>query len=126
MLWERLQMVAANHGTVRAWTKEVAPFWKQIGLAAPDAGALAKLPPTWSNHPGEWLTIKFREDVEEVLSLDKEFEMFKQTAQQQSEAALNQARLLKTIATIVAIIFAVVVIVGLIYMVRHNAASSSH
>jgi hypothetical protein len=123
MLWERLQMVATNHGTVRAWTKEIAPFWKQIGLAEPDAETLAKLPVFSSNEqPGKWLTIKLREDIEEVLSLDKEFELFKQSAEQQSQAAFNQAKMLKTIATIAAIILAIVVVAGSIYMMRNNFA----
>ena len=123
MLWERLQMVAANHGIVRAWTKEVAPFWKQTGLAEPDAETLTKLPAFASEEPGKWFTIKLREDIEEVLSLDKEFELFKQSTAQQSQTALNQAKLLKTIATISAIILAVAVLVAVIFMLRNNAAS---
>lgn len=123
MLWERLQMVATNHGIVRAWTKEIAPFWKQTGLAEPDADTLSKLPAFSSNEvPGKWFTIKLREDVEEVLSLDKEFELFKQSAQQQSEAAMNQAKTLKTIATIAAIILAIIVVVGSIYLMKNNIA----
>jgi len=125
MLMERLEMVAANNGTVRAWTKEVAPFWKQAGMLAPDAEALGKLPPAWSNHPGEWLTIKLREDVEEVLSMDKEFELFKQSAAQQSEIAINQAKTLKTIATIAAVILAIIVLVGSIYMMKNNISLPS-
>lgn len=120
MLWERVQTVATNHGTVRAWTKEIAPFWKQIGLAEPDADALAKLPQFASEQPGKWLTIKLREDVEEILSLDKEFELFKQSAEQQSQVALNQAKTLKTFATIAAVILAVVVIIASIYMMRQS------
>ena len=122
MLWERLQMVATNHGTVRVWTKEIAPFWKQIGLVEPDADTLTKLPLFANDQPGKWLTIKLREDVEELLSVDKEFELFKQTAAQQSQAALNQAKILKTIATVLAIILAVGVIVGAVYVLRNNAA----
>ena len=121
MLWERLQMVATNHGTVRVWTKEIAPFWKQIGLAEPDAETLAKLPVFSSNElPGKWLTIKLREDVEELLSLDKEFELFKQSAEQESQAALSQAKTLKTIATVAAIILGILVIVVSLYMLRKS------
>lgn len=120
MLWERLQTVATNHGTVRAWTKEIAPFWKQIGLAEPDAETLAKLPVFSSDQPGKWLTIKLREDIEEVLSLDKEFELFKQSAEQQSLAALSQAKILKTVATALAVILAIVVVVAVVYMMSHQ------
>jgi N-acetylglutamate synthase-like GNAT family acetyltransferase len=119
MLWERLQMLSANHGIVRVWTKENAPFWSQQ-LNRPDADALAKLPATWAALPGEWLTLKLREDVEEVLSLDKEFEMFKQSAEQESQAAMGQAKILKNVATVAAIILALVVVAGAIYMLRQN------
>jgi len=125
LLLERLQAVATNHGTVRVWTKEVAPFWKQIDLVPPDAEALAKLPPAWGDLPGDWLTLKLREDVEEVLSLDKEFELFKHSAEQQSQAALKQAKFLKTLATVTAVILAVIVLVGVIYMMRNNFALPS-
>lgn len=122
MLWERLQMVSANHGTVRVWTKELAPFWKQLGLTAPDAETLGKLPPAWSNDRGEWLTLKLREDVEEMLSMDKEFELFKQSAAQQSHEAIAQAKTLKTIATVVAVVLALVVLGASIYMMKNNLA----
>lgn len=126
MLWERLQMVAANHGTVRVWTKEVAPFWKQIGLAAPDAETLAKLPPAWSDHPGDWLVLKLREDVEEILSMDKEFELFKQSSAQQSQVAISQAKTLKTLATAAAVLLGLVVVVALVLMLKNNFAPSAH
>jgi len=43
LLWERLQAVATNHGLVRLWTREAAPFWSHCGLlpAAPEALARA-------------------------------------------------------------------------------------
>src|SRR5580765_4052452 len=31
-LWERLHSVATNHGLVRLWTAEEAPFWSRCGL----------------------------------------------------------------------------------------------
>src|SRR5262245_23646061 len=32
-LWERVQMIAKNHGLVRLWTQLNAPFWSQNGFA---------------------------------------------------------------------------------------------
>lgn len=126
LLWERLQMLAANHGTVRAWTKETTPFWRQAGLAKPDADALAKLPPAWAALPGDWLALKLREDVEEILSTDKEFELFKQSAKRESEAALGQARVLKTIATVGAIILGIAVLIASVMLVLHKTPTSPH
>ncbi|MEY4387561.1 MAG: hypothetical protein RLY20_2844 [Verrucomicrobiota bacterium] len=123
IIWERLKMVAANHGIVRAWTREPAPFWLQIGLTRPDEEAMTKFPPTWNDYPGDLLVIKLREDVEEVLSADKEFEMFKQSERARSEAALSAAKGLQKAAAIAALILAVAVIIGLIYMNRANLAA---
>ena len=76
LLWERMQSVATNHGLTRFWTQEKAPFWNYCGLVKPDEAALAKLPPVWKNVPGEWLTLKLRDDVEALISADQEFAAF--------------------------------------------------
>jgi hypothetical protein len=110
LLWERLKMLAANHGTVRVWSKETAPFWSHEALGKPDAGAMEKLPPDWKDLPGDWLTIKLREDVEEVLSLDKEFALFAEAERERSRGALRQAKMLKTIATVCALILGLAVL----------------
>lgn len=120
LLWERLKMVAANHGTVRAWTRETAPFWPQIGLAKPDEESLTKLPLVWKDQPGELLVLKLREDVEEVLSADKEFEMFKQSERARSESALGTAKTMQKVATALALLLGAAVVIALIYMNRDN------
>ena len=112
LLWERLKMLAANHGTVRVWSREDSRFWTQETLTKPDAEALEKLPATWVIQSADWHTLKLREDVEEVLSLDKEFAMFAEAERERSRSALNQAKVLKTIATVIALILGVVVLVG--------------
>jgi N-acetylglutamate synthase-like GNAT family acetyltransferase len=120
LLWERLKMLAANHGTVRVWSKEDSRFWAQETLTKPDADALEKLPANWAAQPGEWRTLKLREDVEEVLSLDKEFAMFAEAERERSRSALNQAKLLKTIATVIALILGLIVLVGVGLMLMHK------
>jgi hypothetical protein len=118
LLWERLLTVAANHGTVRVWSKENAPFWSRNILSRPDDEALAKLPPVWKEMPGEWRTLKLREDVEEVLSLDKEFALFTEAERERSRGALNQAKVLKTVATVAAVILGILVLIGSIAALR--------
>jgi N-acetylglutamate synthase-like GNAT family acetyltransferase len=120
LLWERLKMLAANHGTVRVWSQEDSRFWAQETLTKPDADALEKLPANWAAQPGDWHTLKLREDVEEVLSLDKEFAMFAEAERERSRSALNQAKVLKTIATVIALILGLVVLVGVGLMLMHK------
>jgi hypothetical protein len=126
MLWERLQTVAANHGIIRVWSQEQSPFWSRNILSPPDAGTLAKLPPEWQTLPGEWLTIKLREDVDEVLSLDKEFAVFAAAERQHSKNILGQAKVMKTAATVVALILGVAVLIGVIYMLLKGPFGSAH
>lgn len=120
LLWERLKMLAANHGTVRVWSKEDSRFWTQEALAKPDAEALEKLPAQWAAQPGGWHTLKLREDVEEVLSLDKEFALFAEAERERSRSALSQAKILKTIATVIALILGLVVLVGVGLMLMNK------
>jgi N-acetylglutamate synthase-like GNAT family acetyltransferase len=121
MLWERLKMLAANHGTVRVWTQEAARFWSQETLTPPDAEMLEKLPDTWRQSPGNWFTLKLREDVEEVLSLDKEFAMFAEAERERSRSALSQAKVFKTIATVLALMLGLAVLVASVMLVLQKA-----
>jgi hypothetical protein len=117
LLWERLKMLAANHGTIRVWSKESTRFWAREALDQPDPASLEKLPADWKGLPGKWYCAKLREDVDEVLSLDKEFALFAEAERERSRTALSQARLLKTIATVLAIILALAVLGASVFLV---------
>lgn len=126
LLWERLKMLAANHGTVRVWTKEAARFWSQETLISPDVETLEKLPEAWRAVPGPWFTLKLREDVEEVLSLDKEFAMFAEAERERSRSALSQAKALKTIATVLALLLGLIVLVASVLLVLQKSPPPNH
>lgn len=119
-LWERIQAVAANHGLVRLWTQEQAPFWSHCGLAKVDAEALEKLPATWRTLAGQWLTLKLKEDIEEVISADKEFAMFMESERQRTQRTFQQARALKFVATLIALVVLALVMAGAFIVMRKN------
>ena len=118
LLWDRVQNVAANHGLLRLWTQEKAPFWNHCGLVQADAAALEKLPVLWRNPASAWLTLKLKEDLETAISLDKEFALFKESEKQRTQRAFQQARILKMIATFIALALLVLVAAGAFYVVR--------
>ncbi len=120
ILWDRLKAVATNHGLLRLWTREDAPFWSRCGLVKADADVLAKLPATWRKEPQEWLTLKLKDDVESLLSVEKEFALFMQTEKQRTDRAFQQAKVLKAIATLVAIVLLGFVMIGAYLVVRRN------
>ncbi len=109
LLWERIESLARNHGLVRLWTQERAPFWRRCGLSTGNADALAKLPPGWSGDPGEWLTVQLRDETA-LVSIDKEFELFMATEKQQTAETFRKAKTLKNVATVVAVLLAIFVL----------------
>ncbi len=111
-LWERIHAVATNHGLLRLWTQEHAPFWCHCGLVKPDPDALQKLPVPWQAQKSEWLTLKLKDDVETLVSLDKEFAMFMDSEKQRTARAFQHAKVLKLIATLIALGVFIVVLVG--------------
>jgi N-acetylglutamate synthase-like GNAT family acetyltransferase len=102
LLWDRVLAVATNQGLLRVWTQEQAPFWNHCGLANPDPAALEKLPAAWRGSSSAWRTLKLRDDVETVMSVDKEFAVFMQSEKQRTEQVFRRARALKTFATVIA------------------------
>ena len=102
LLWDRVQAVATNHGLLRLWTQEQAPFWNHCGLLKPNAETLEKLPALWRGPSSAWLTLKLRDDVDTIVSADKEFAVFMQSEKQRTEQVFRRARALKTFATVVA------------------------
>ena len=120
LLWERVHAVATNHGLLRLWTQEQAPFWNHCGLAKADAESLAKLPLNWRGPASNWLTLKLRDDIETMTSLDKEFAMFMESEKQRTARAFQHARVLKMIATIIAVAILILVMAGAFYMLRRN------
>jgi N-acetylglutamate synthase-like GNAT family acetyltransferase len=99
LLWDRLHAVATNHGLLRLWTQEEAPFWSHCGLVPADPEALAKLPAAWRGGTRQWLTLKLRDDPTESISVDKEFALFMESEKARTQRAFQQARILRFIAT---------------------------
>ena len=120
LLWDRLLAVASNHGLLRIWTREQAPFWNHCGLARPHADALEKLPAVWRGPSSGWLTLKLKEDIEAVMSLDKEFALFMQSEKQRTQRTLKHARILKVVATLIAFVVLVFAIAGAVLLIRRN------
>jgi len=122
LLWDRVYAVATNHGLLRLWTQEKAPFWSHCGMASADAETLAKLPALWRTQPGGWLALKLKEDLETVVSLDKEFALFMESEKQRTQKAFQHARVLKVVATLIALAVLVIVMIGAFLIVRRNAS----
>lgn len=120
MLWDRIHSVAVNHGLLRLWTQEKAPFWNHCGLLAADAEAMAKLPVLWKNLQAPWLTLKLKEDLDTVLSVDQEFSMFMAAEKERTQRTFQHARILKVVALLIAFVLLVFIMVGAFIVIKKN------
>ncbi len=126
LLWERIHALATNHGLLRLWTDEQAPFWCHCGLNKPDPEALQKLPAAWRQGAHDWLTLKLREDVAILASVDQEFALFMASEKQRTERAMQQAKVLKVIATLVALALFGMVLAAAFFIFRRNPGLLRH
>ncbi len=123
LLWERIKSLATNYSLLRLWTTEAAPFWKHCGLEPATEEALQKLPASWHAQPGRWLTLKLREDLDAVLSADKELALFMQMERHRSRNTLAKARVAKTIATAIGVLVALLLFGAAVYLLlKHPGA----
>jgi N-acetylglutamate synthase-like GNAT family acetyltransferase len=120
LLWDRLHSVATNHGLLRVWTQEQAPFWSRCGLAKAEPDILEKLPVSWRSASSAWLTLKLKDDLEEVISLDKEFALFMESERQRTQRAFQHARMLKFLATAIAVALFILVVIGAVIVLQRS------
>ena len=116
---ERLQVLSTNHGIARLWTQENAPYWSREGFETASEEVVKKLPPAWGNENPAWLTRQLKSE-DAFVSVEKELAMLMQTEKARSEKLHEQARLIKSLATLAAILFGVLVIGAFIYLMRKN------
>jgi N-acetylglutamate synthase-like GNAT family acetyltransferase len=121
VLWERINSLAANHGLVRLWTREQAPFWSHCGLHKAEPESLQRLPLLWRGEQSGWLTLKLRDDIDTIISVDKEFSLFMQAERQRTQKRLRQAQIIKYVAALVAFGILLAVLIGAFYLMsRHR------
>ena len=63
LLWERMEIVAANNGLFRLWTEESAPFWrKHAGFSPAPGETLKRLPEVFGAAHEKWLALRLRDE----------------------------------------------------------------
>jgi N-acetylglutamate synthase-like GNAT family acetyltransferase len=105
VLWERLQVLARNHGLVRLWTREGAPFWHQAGFAPASDEQMKKFPVEFGDPHVAWTTVQLRDESLLTPNLEREFELFQMSQRESSDRLLKQARVFKWIAGLIAVGF---------------------
>jgi N-acetylglutamate synthase-like GNAT family acetyltransferase len=94
--WQRLQILARNHGLFRLWTDSKDPYWSALGFRAPTEKEKEKMPASFG--AGEMTTFPLKEETAEGLSVEKEFELFTQTQKMETERLMQQAQTFRKFA----------------------------
>ena len=118
--WERFQIIAANHALTRLWTQENAPLCKRLGFAPPDAEAAAKFPAAWRPLGPDWLTLGLRAEEAFDPRVEAGFQQLKAEARARAENAQRRAVLIQQVATGLAVIIALGIIVASVYLWAHR------
>jgi N-acetylglutamate synthase-like GNAT family acetyltransferase len=117
-LWERMRILAGNHGLVRLWTPLAAPFWHTNGLKPPDKDVMARLPAAFGDAKLPRLVLQLKEQSAPAISIEKEFALFQEAEKQDVQRLFHQAKVLKMVALVVAILVALLVLVWAYLMYR--------
>lgn len=115
LLWNRIQTLASNHGILRVWTEENTPFWSRLGFKPADEDSLKKLPDTWKTPETLWLTLQLKDEAA-IASVEKELAMFMAAEKRNSDRVFEQAKVVKMLATALALLLAFFVLGAVIYM----------
>jgi len=70
------------------------------------------------------LTLKLKDDVETLVSVDKEFAMFMDLEKQRTACAFQHAKVLKLIATLIALAVFIIVLAGAFMIFRRGGLPS--
>jgi N-acetylglutamate synthase-like GNAT family acetyltransferase len=98
LLWQRVLTVARNHGLVRLWTMPTASFYREQGMAEVDGTIRGKLPEVFGSPQSDWISLKLKDENQNALLLEKEFEIFSQAERSSTEDLMRRAQGFKVIA----------------------------
>jgi N-acetylglutamate synthase-like GNAT family acetyltransferase len=104
-LWERLRVLARNHGLTRLWTRERGPFWASAGYIQATEEDLGRLPAAFGQPQAGWLTLPLLAETAFTPALEKELELFHLAEQEETQRLVRQATILKWIAALIALGF---------------------
>ena len=105
LLWERVQVLARNHGLTRLWTRERDPFWSGAGFRQATAEDLKRLPAAFGQPQAEWHTLPLQAETALTPALEKELELFHLAEQQDAQRLIRQAGILKWVVVLIAVGF---------------------
>lgn len=121
LFWQRIQVLASNHGVFRLWTQERSPFWKNFGFRPPDSETLARLPAPWRNEfDGAWLTLQLKDEAAIAAAIGTHLASLIEAERRQTDDIREKARTLRTIVTVIGFAIGIACIGLAVFLLIHR------
>jgi hypothetical protein len=104
---------------VRLWASAAHAHWIDLDFRQPTEAELAKRPVQFGPDSAGWLVLQLKEESLQAISLEHELAMFREAQKAESEQFRQHAQKMKLIATVVAFLFLICVIVGGFYWFQY-------
>lgn len=112
LLWERAKTIAANFGLMRIWTQLDTLYWRQNVFEPASPERLEKLPPAFGGGARPWMVAQLKqESAVSAQALEQEIALLQAIERERTERIMLQARRLKWIATGMALLVFLLVII---------------
>ncbi len=122
LLWDRLNTLARNHGLIRFWCLEEAPFWRYYaGFKEATSTELENMPAGFGDAAKHWLTLELMDENHPLLNMEQHLEMFRQEQLKEMEKMRSRANFLRNLATIIAfVLFSIIMLGGVLLLRKRN------
>jgi len=118
LIWKRIEVIALNHGLVRIWTLESSPYWHHNGFNLATHEQKQKFPIAFGDPNQSWYVMQMRPETPMKVTVpEKEFEIFIAQERENTEKINAIGNTMRVIATIIAAILLIGVVVGAIYII---------
>jgi N-acetylglutamate synthase-like GNAT family acetyltransferase len=124
LFWERVQVLAANHGVFRLWRQDNSPFWTQCGFKPASPEDLARLPQGWRTSEARWFTLRLKDEDAINSVIEKEMAAFKVYEGREVSSIREKARTMNIIFSAIGVILGIVFIGLAVYLMAQHAAQN--
>lgn len=121
-LWQRLQIVARNHGVTRIWTLEDDPFWQGVFSRA-DLSAVQQLKAAFADPGASWWTFQLVDPAKAQRLIDERIAVWEAARQSdKTELAATIQKFQKFAYVVFGLVLVMMVVMVLYVVVRRPDA----
>lgn len=118
LLWQRIEVISNNHGLARIWIQTDAPYWTHSTFVSATDEQLAKKPEQFTGDTHPWHVRQLRDDSPAPVSIDKEFDAFRQLEREQTAKLMERAKFMRVVAALAVVAVFFVLAFGIVLWLK--------